>query len=303
MSNTWWEICITCVPNLEESIFWRLEQFGCSGTATEAKLDYCSIRAYIPQIQAQKSDLERLAGQICQDAYQLELPKPTIYWLPLEEEDWSKSWKKDWQPTPIGNRFLIYPAWLSPPRNSDRLILRVDPGIAFGTGDHPTTQLCLQSLERYCQNQPQRLIIADLGCGSGILSIGAILLGVQQVSAVDIDPLAVKATNSNRELNQIKSSRLILAQGSIETLEELAPEGYDGFVCNILAEVILTLIPHFSVIAKAKSWGILSGILVKQAESVTNALAQHGWVVVSVEKLEDWCCLNIRREKEYLALK
>ena len=296
MSNTWWEIQISCVPDLAETIFWRLEQFGCSGTATEVKGNSYLIRAYIPQIKVQGSVLATLAPQLRQDAEQFNCSEPTIHWHPLEEEDWASNWKQHWQPTPVGDRFIVYPAWLSVPTHTERLILRLDPGSAFGTGTHPTTQLCLESLERQFSKHPRGLTIADLGCGSGILSIGAILLGAQQVYGVDIDPLAVKATNSNRELNQIESSRLIATQGSIETLAQLLPQGFDGIVCNILAEVIIKMIPQMSASAKPNAWGILSGILVEQAQSVTDTLVKHGWVVTNFWQSQAWCCLDIRRQ-------
>lgn len=295
VANLWWEIRVICLPDLEESIFWRLEEFGCSGTVTEIKGHSYLIRAYIPQIKVRESDLMELAGQLRQDAAQIYLSEPTTHWHPLAEEDWASSWKQYWQPTPVGDRFLVYPAWLSVPADSDRLILRLDPGTAFGTGTHPTTRMCLEALEMQLSDHSSGLTVADIGCGSGILSIGAILLGVQQVYAVDIDPLAVRATESNRDLNQIPAERLSVAEGSMEVLQELVPAGVDGIVCNILAEVIVKMIPQMSALSKPNTWGILSGILVEQAHSVADVLEQHGWVIATLWKSQDWCCLNIRR--------
>jgi ribosomal protein L11 methyltransferase len=213
----------------------------------------------------------------------------------IDEEDWSSSWKQHWHPTPVGERFLIQPAWLEPPPDSDRLILRLDPGLAFGTGTHATTQLCLESLEMRLSVNRSELVIVDIGCGSGILSIGAVLLGAQKVYGVDVDPLAVQAARSNRHLNRINPSNLVINQGSVQELIELLPEGVNGILCNILAEVIIEIIPQLTILAKPSSWAILSGILVEQAKPIAETLEQYGWTVAALWKRDDWCCLNIRR--------
>jgi ribosomal protein L11 methyltransferase len=139
------------------------------------------------------------------------------------------------------------------------------------------------------------MVIADIGCGSGILSIGAVLLGSEKVYAVDTDPLAVQAACSNRHLNRINPSNLVINQGSVQELIELLPEGVNGILCNILAEVIIEIIPELTTLAKPSSWGILSGILVDQAKPIADTLEQHGWTVAALWKRESWCCLNIRR--------
>ncbi len=289
MANSWWEVQIFGAPDLEDCIFWRLENFGVKGTATEKKGDLFLVRAYLPKHQ-QQLDLEALSLLLDQDAVNMGLPVPKIESILINEEDWASSWKEHWQPLEIGDRFLINPAWLPIPQ-SDRIMLRLDPGVAFGTGNHATTQLCLEALERQAI---AGAIVADIGCGSGILSIGALLLGASKVYAVDNDPLAVQSTGSNQELNNIGSERLVAHEGSVEELLKLG-ELVDGIVCNILAEVIISLIPQMSKIAKSTTWGILSGILISQADSVTHALEQNGWSVTSIERQNDWCCLNIQR--------
>ncbi len=287
MANSWWELQILCAPDLEDSIFWRLENFGVRGTASEKKGDLCLVRAYLPK-QEQQLDLTGLLLLLRQDASVMGLPIPTIDRILIDEEDWASSWKEYWHPQEIGTRFLVNPAWLPVPQ-SERLILRLDPGVAFGTGNHATTQLCLESLERHVV---EGAVVADIGCGSGILSIGALLLGASKVYAVDTDPLAVQSTRSNQELNQISCDRLVVEQGSVERLLKLKP--VDGIVCNILAEVIINLIPQLRAMALPTTWGILSGILVNQAQSVTDTLEQNGWSVANFQRQNDWCCLNIR---------
>ncbi|NES82675.1 MAG: 50S ribosomal protein L11 methyltransferase, partial [Moorea sp. SIO2B7] len=259
MSNSWWEIKILCDPNLEESIFWRLDKFGCRGTAMEVRGQSYLVCAYLPQIQAQLLDLAALSLWLRQDALVSKLPVPMTKWHLIDEEDWSSNWKQYWKPTEIGDRFLIYPAWLEPPLDSERVILRLDPGAAFGTGTHPTTQLCLESLEMRLSQDAENQTLADIGCGSGILSIGATLLGAKQVYAVDIDPLAVSAARSNRHLNDIESSQMLVKQGTMSALKPLVHEGVDGIICNILAEVIIDLIPPSSLALSRAALLLLDG--------------------------------------------
>lgn len=305
MANTWWELQILCDPALEETVFWRLEDFSSRGTASESKGNSCLVKAYLPRFQAQLLDLAALSLWLRQDALCIGLSIPTLNWELIDEEDWATSWKQYWKPEEIGDRFLINPAWLPLPETTERLVIRLDPGVAFGTGNHATTQLCLESLEMRLSQIPssfvgksvkqEPLIIADIGCGSGILSIGALLLGAEKVYAVDTDPLAVQSTFSNRALNDINSERLVSAEGSVDMILKLVDKPVDGIVCNILADVIIRLVPEMSAIAKPSTWGIFSGILLEQSQAVSDALEKNGWIVATLWKKKEWCCLNVRR--------
>jgi ribosomal protein L11 methyltransferase len=299
MATNWWELQILCEPSLEESIFWRLDDFGCRGMASEKKGKSTWIHAYSPQAEFDYLDLAALGLLLRQDALMMGLPKPIVKWNILDDEDWSSSWKSHWQPQEIGDRLLVCPEWLEPPAGSDRLVLRLDPGAAFGTGTHQTTQLCLEALEMRLGYQPENQVIADIGCGSGILSIGALLLGAKQAFGVDTDILAIEASTSNCALNGMDPEKLQVKQGSLENLGEMYDEGFDGIVCNILAEIIIELIPAMSAIAKPTTWGILSGILIEQIKPIADTLEQNGWVVAALWKKDEWCCFNIRRAPEY----
>jgi ribosomal protein L11 methyltransferase len=299
MANSWWEIQILCDPALEDLIFWRLDRFGCRGMSTEVKGHSLLLRAHLPQMQAHLLDLAALSLWLRQDALTVGLPVPITQWHLIDEEDWASSWKQHWEPQEIGDRFLIYPAWLPPPEQPERLLLRLDPGAAFGTGNHPTTQLCLEALEMRIGDGSSEVEVADIGCGSGILSIGAVLLGAKKVYGVDIDPLAVRAARSNRSLNKISAQRLAIEQASVDRVLKLTggqPVG--GILCNILAEVIIDLIPGMTAIASPNAWGIISGILLDQAKPIADTLEQHNWVVATLWKRHDWCCFNIRRSQE-----
>jgi len=293
VANSWWEIQVLCDPALDESVFWRLEVFGCRGTASETKGHTSLVRGYLSQTQAQLLDLSALSLLLRQDALCAEMPIPAVQWQLIDEEDWSSSWKDYWHPQEIGDRFLINPAWIATPE-TDRLVLRLDPGMAFGTGTHATTELCLEALEMRL-GEPSEAIIADVGCGSGILSIGALLLGAKQAYAVDTDPLASDATISNRELNQISPDRLLVEVGSVAKISQMIPEPVDGIVCNILAEVIIDLIPQMSAIVKPTTWAVFSGILLDQVKPIADTLEQNDWIVATLWRRKDWCCLNARR--------
>lgn len=298
MANNWWEIQVLCEPPLEDIVFSRLEMLECRGTASQIQGHSCLISAYLPQDTIQLLDLSALSLLLRQDALCLGFQVPAIQWKLIEEEDWAVNWRKHWHHQEIGDRFLINPAWLPVPTDTDRLVLLLDPGVAFGTGDHPTTELCLEALEMRVGDDDDEcpdMLIADIGCGSGILSIGAILLGAQRAIAVDIDPLAVRSARRNRELNHITKEQILVKPGSVAQVKQLVNRPVNGVVCNILAEVIIDLIPQLNEIVGPDTWGIFSGILLDQAKPVADMLEQHGWVVAALWRRQDWCCFNVRR--------
>jgi ribosomal protein L11 methyltransferase len=297
LASSWWEIQVLGDPAAEEAIFWRLDAFGARGVSSERRNFGLLVTTYLPQFQVEQLDLAALALLLKQDMLCAGLPVPAVQWHLIEEEDWSSTWKQHWEPQEIGDRFLINPAWIAPPEQTDRLVLLLDPGVAFGTGAHPTTQLCLEALEMRLgePDSATNAVVADIGCGSGILSIGAILLGARQVYAVDVDPLAVGATEVSRELNHINPEQLVVAEGSVERVACLVAEPVDGIVCNILAEVIVDLIPGLEAIAQPNTWAIFSGILLDQVKAVADTLEDNGWFVAALWRNGEWCCLNVRR--------
>jgi len=294
MNESWLEISVKCDPLLEESVCWRIDEFGCSGTAVEIKDGICLIRFYIPQVKFEVRAIETLADLLKQDAVSFNLTsQPTLSWLTIENEDWSHSWKQYWHPTPIGENFVVYPAWLTLPEKTKDIILRLDPGSAFGTGTHPTTALCLESLEIHLIDQLEPMVIADIGCGSGILSIGALLLGAHKLYAVDEDILAITATESNALLNSIDLDSLYVAQGSAADLVQILPQGFDLIVCNILAEVLVDLMKDFTKLLKPNGRAILSGLITSQVDYVSQSAKEHGYLVSAIRTKNSWCCLEI----------
>jgi ribosomal protein L11 methyltransferase len=288
----WWELCIHCAPALEDLVFWRLENLGCRGAASDRVGDQIRLRGYLHHEQFNPVELKSLEADVCRDAQTFDLPLPQLTSRVIQAEDWAHAWKQYWHPQEVGDRLLINPAWLPIPDASQtqRFVLRLDPGVAFGTGAHPTTQLCLEALEQYVTSGA---VIADVGCGSGILAIAATLFGAAQVYGVDLDPWAVQSTQDNWELNQLPPETCWVKQGSVAQLPTIV--GFDGIVCNILAPVIIELMPELSAIAQPQTWLLLSGLLVTQAPDVIHAAQHHGWTLTEQWEQRDWACLGLHR--------
>jgi ribosomal protein L11 methyltransferase len=297
-SNKWWEIEIPCHPDLEETLFWRLTQYGCKGMATHQQPEgMLLIKGYLPQVAKDLTQLSGFLSSFEKDARELGVPVPRCGCRLIDEEDWAKSWKDHWSPMEIGDRLLINPAWLPVPV-TDRLVIKIEPGSAFGTGTHATTQLCLKALEMRLIPDKSAPMVGDLGCGSGILGVASLMLGAAKVYSTDTDFLAVKATAENVAMNDLAADRMEVEEGSIEMLLTLIPQPLDGFVCNILANTIIDLIPQMGELVKPGGWGILSGILSSQVPAVSQKLEEYHWYVGSVWQQNGWACLNIKRPVE-----
>ena len=285
-----------CPPELEESLAWKLNDLGLYRFALQHSPDtphQKTLLVWLPQPEWPIADREQLLASLEPLSQPFGLAFPSGVWDEVADEDWSLSWKQHWQPDPVGHRLLILPAWLDvPEEHSDRFVIRMDPGSAFGTGSHPTTRLCLEALEA-CP--PQGLLVADLGCGSGVLGLASLCLGADAVLAADTDSLAVRATAGNRSLNQCSEQRLQVSLGSVETLQALlAGRRADLLLCNILAPVIEALSPGFESLIAPNGRALLSGLLVDQAPRLKDVLAAQGWQVTQELAQERWGLLEIR---------
>ena len=285
-----------CPPELEESLAWKLNDLGLHRFALQHSPDtphQKTLLVWLPQPEWPIADREQLLASLEPLSQPFGLAFPSGVWDEVADEDWSLSWKQHWQPDPVGHRLLILPAWLDvPEEHADRFVIRMDPGSAFGTGSHPTTRLCLEALEA-CP--PQGLLVADLGCGSGVLGLASLCLGADAVLAADTDSLAVRATAGNRSLNQCSEQRLQVSLGSVETLQALlAGRRADLLLCNILAPVIEALSPGFESLIAPNGRALLSGLLVDQAPRLKDVLAAQGWQVTQELAQGRWALLEIR---------
>ena len=299
MSAAWWRLEMAAPPELEESLLWKLQSLGISRVALrhrpEAPRDR-ELLAWLPQIDWSESQCQALALALEPLVEPFGLSLPPLHWQQQDDEDWSLSWKQHWQADPVGQRLLILPAWLDcPEEHAGRLVIRIDPGCAFGTGSHPSTRLCLEALEELAE-RPQGLgglRVADLGCGSGLLALAALRLGAASAVASDTDPLAVRASNDNAALNGLA---LPVAAGSVEALQELLQgRPADLLLCNILAPVIEALAPGFEAILAADGVGLLSGLLVDQAPGLGRSLEACGWRWRLLARQDPWGLVAIQR--------
>ena len=293
----WWRLTMACPPELEESLVWKLTDLGLHRHAVQhapETPDQKQLLLWLPQPEWPEAERQQLLASLAPLAEPFGMELPQGAWDDVADEDWSLSWKQHWQPDPVGNGLLILPAWLEvPPEHGERLVIRMDPGSAFGTGSHPTTRLCLEALE---QAPPVEALVADLGCGSGVLGLAALGLGATAVVAADTDSLAVRATGDNRELNGRSGDQLKVSLGSVEALQELL-EGRraDLLLCNILAPVIEALAPGFDSLVAPEGRALLSGLLVDQAPRLEQVLGDLGWRVTASGSQGRWGLLEIRR--------
>jgi len=208
------------------------------------------------------------------------------------DKTWLHEWKKHFKPLRLG-RVVVVPEWETFAPQADDIIFTIDPGSAFGTGQHQTTQLCINALQKWVNKDDN---VLDIGCGSGILSIISLLLGAQHVCAIDVDPAgAITATKKNAELNPIDLNRINVIAGDVlsqaEIREEVAAIKYNVVVANIVADVIIPLVPHARQFAQPGGIFIASGIISERLADVLEAYAQDGITVLAQEELEGWHCV------------
>ena len=278
---------------LEDSMYWFLSNLEIYRFSFENEPENNSTKTlfvWLPLNEWSVREQENLVRLLNSLAKPFELTLPASQWIQVKDEDWSLTWKKNWRADPVGKSILILPAWLDVPEKFlERKIIRLDPGSAFGTGSHPSTRLCIEALDN---DPPVGKIIADLGCGSGILSLTSLKLGAKCIFAVDSDSLAISATKSNAVLNNFPENLLKVFLGSIEELEATIPQQkIDLLLCNILAPVIKSLGPSFEKIISFKGKVILSGLLVDQIKELQEFFFLLGWQVLEIKKKGKWALM------------
>lgn len=205
----------------------------------------------------------------------------------IDEEDWANNWKQYYKPLKVGSRILILPSWEELP-DTDRIVLKLDPGMAFGTGTHPTTQMCLELLESALRNGDSLL---DLGCGSGILSVAGRLLGADSAVAVDIDPISRSIVQENASMNQVFDEHFTILIGDILKDTQLQKNfwgAYDVITANIVADVILAIAPMAKSLLAENGSFIVSGIIDDRVEDVIRGLKDSSFSVIRQISREGW---------------
>ena len=299
----WLEVSLTVSGELAEAVAEVLARFAYSGVMMEQGVKYMddedagtpagpiTVRAYLEV----NNEIEETRQKLEESLYYLGMiqPLPAASYKEIADQNWMEAWKQHYKPILIGERLVIVPAWMDSPDPS-RVTIKIDPGMAFGTGTHPTTQLCLELIEHYLNESK---IVIDIGCGSGILSIAALKLGSDKALGLDIDAASIKNARENAEANQI-GEELILGVGSVqETLDgKFAFSKAPLVVANILAPVINRLFDSgLADLVEDHGVIILSGILQEQEQSVIEAAQAKGLRMNERRQMGDWVALAMSR--------
>ncbi|MED4070622.1 50S ribosomal protein L11 methyltransferase [Priestia endophytica] len=311
----WSEICIHTTNEAIEPISNILHEAGASGVVIEDPTDLVKeydttfgeiyqlnsedypddgviVKAYLPLnsfLPETVDGIKESINGLLSYNFDLGLNKVTI--SEVHEEEWATAWKKYYHPVKISQRFTIVPTWEDyEPVSTDELIIELDPGMAFGTGTHPTTVMSLQALEATVQKGDT---VIDVGTGSGVLSIGAALLEASHVRAYDLDEVAVKSARENIELNSVNEVVTVGQNNLLNGVEGQA----DIIVANILAEIIVRFVDDAYKLVKNGGTFITSGIIMTKKEEVKEALTKAGFLIEEVMVMEDWVAIIAKKEQ------
>jgi ribosomal protein L11 methyltransferase len=291
----WLELSIMLPASSAEAVGAALVALGSPGVVEEAAAD----RAKTEQVQSvamakliaafpMEQVGERLLREIreCLDGLESEGGMSATVSMQLTHGDaWVEQWKQFYRPFKIGPRLVIRPPWETYAAAPGDIVLTLNPGQAFGTGLHPTTQVCLEIMEGGAAAKPGMKVL-DVGCGSGILSLAAVLFGCVGVYGVDLDPVAVRVARINARLNHL-SKQVAFAVGSLEGINE----PFDMVVANILLEPILALLPCFHSVLMPGGKLLLSGILAAEIPQLQRGLLRQGWRIIQEVTREEWAAV------------
>jgi ribosomal protein L11 methyltransferase len=287
----WLEVSVPVDNEAAEAVAEVLSRYAYHGVVIETGPEGWStepvvVRAYLPADEHVRANRRRVEEALWHLGQIWPIPDPTF--RPVAEEDWEEAWKEQLSVLHIGQRVVIRPSWLDYTPASGDVVIDLDPGMAFGTGLHPTTQLCLEALEGLVQPGAE---VLDLGTGSGILAIAAAKLGARSVKAVDNDPVAVKTARENAAANNVQEI-VHVVEGSLENV----PGDYDLVVVNILARVIAEMLQE-GLETRVRPGGklVAAGIIADQEATVTEALEPGALASVERRQRGDWVCLVIER--------
>lgn len=209
----------------------------------------------------------------------------------VHESDWKDVWKQYYKPKKIGEKIVVKPTWEDYIEKPGEIVLELDPGMAFGTGTHETTTMCIQAMEKYMKESDT---VFDIGCGSGILSIAAAKLGAKSVIGVDLDEMAIEVSNENVALNNVSDKVDIRHGNLLEVVEEKA----DIVVANIIADIIALLSKDVKTALKQNGIFISSGIILDKIEFVTKALQAEGFEIIELVTMGEWACIVSKVREE-----
>ena len=255
----------------------------------EEKSKACSVSGYVTDTPEGRKTLEFIKSKT-----NLE-----IFIAIINEEDWAENWKKYFKPLPVGENILICPVWEEIPEEyKSRNIFKIDPGMSFGTGSHETTRLCVAALEKYINCGG---LVLDLGCGSGILSIIAMILGAKSAIAVDIDENCVRIASDNAKTNNVSLEDYKVYAGNLLTdkklRDKLAAQKYNLVLMNIIPDVIIPLLPFAKDLLEDNGVAVLSGIIGRYLPDIESAAESCGLKIIEKSSENDWQCVVVGKNK------
>jgi ribosomal protein L11 methyltransferase len=253
--------------------------------------EHFSVTGYLPDNELRA---ERI-GQLERALSDLRTALPVTYTLEyqsIDEEDWAHSWKDYFWPEKVGKRCVVKPTWRDYSPTEDEIVIEIDPGMAFGTGTHPTTALCIGMIEEYMVPGGSFL---DIGTGSGILMAAAMKLGAGEALGIDMDEVAVEIAFKNMVLNGIPEERFRVVRGD---LASGVPKPFDLIAANILAEVIIALLDQVGAVMAEKGVLICSGIVLNQKERVIEKMVRTGFRVLAVQEKDGWVAISAERDRK-----
>jgi len=257
------------------------------GTNTLPKPEVCSITGFLPLIDSSDIILEEIKQRtLTLLDYNI---KTNIEIENIDEKDWSDAWKAYFEVTPITDRITIKPIWKEHEAKKGELVIHLDPGMAFGTGTHPTTAMCIQLIETYLLPGSTFL---DVGTGSGILMIAAAKLGATDLMGIDTDEIAINVARKNLAKNKINPDIFDL---TCTNLDETAPLPYDFIAANIIAQVIVDILPDIVMRMTPNTIVVLSGIIRDRQNDVLSALETHHLIVIHEEYMDEWVALAVKK--------
>ncbi|GMX62361.1 50S ribosomal protein L11 methyltransferase [Paenibacillus elgii] len=262
------------------------------------------IKGYFAEGTDMEAILEELKRSVDQLAeYDIDTGNPVYELKDVDDEDWANAWKQYFKPLRVTDRLTIKPTWEEYTPEADELILELDPGMAFGTGTHATTSLCLRTLERFVQGGED---VIDVGTGSGILAIAAAKLGAKHVLALDLDPVAVSSATENVHLNGLDQQITVKLSDLLQVLNEHKAEAAGSgalgvmlpaqvVVANILAEIILLFVQDVYEVLESGGRYIVSGVIKSKQQAVEEALTAAGFELIEQTEEQDWVVLVARK--------
>lgn len=273
------------IADYADSGLWDAHEF--SDELLQRKEIY--IKSYLPQDENLMNRIEQIIIELNEIEIRMDMGPTRVTYKPVQEEDWANAWKVYFKPERIGKRTVIKPSWESYTAQENDLIIEIDPGMAFGTGNHATTALCLQMLEEYVQ---PGMDIIDVGTGSGILAIQTALLGAGNVQAMDFDTVAVSAATENVALNHLEETVSVCQSDLLAQAKGQA----DIIVANIIADIIIRLTPSTIAHLKGPKVFISSGIIDTRKDDVLAALQTNGFAIIEVREDKGWVAIAARYE-------